>query len=438
MRLEGTYNLISIALLNLNRREIFKMNLSTNDTSQCEVKDITIIPPPYFPIPAVKGGAVETLIEMFIRENEVEQKYSITCFSKYDEEAIRESQNIKLTKFVYINNKKFGKVKYQISRLFNRLFSIRPYVLDDYHNNIYKYLKNGVHFDAILVEGGSCINELKKISSLVGPDKMYLHVHLNYTPSRRVAHIFSNLIAVSDFSKKIWNKDNIFSSCTVVPNAVYTDKYHQSNYEIIKSLRARLGYNDDDFIVLFCGRLTEVKGIRELIKAVLKINNEHIKLIVLGSSNFFGAKLTPFQKEIKCLAYDSKRIFFTGYVPHSEVPQYYDIAQVVCVPSIYEDPAPLVAIEAMASGKPLIISNSGGLPEYIPEEGRLLVDKGRPDYVDALASSIQQLYDNSDLRVSMEKINYEESKYYSNKNYYSLLGKCLENTLYKDGENQKI
>lgn len=386
------------------------------------MKTLYISLPQFFPVPAVRGGAVETLVEMFIMQNELIGNYNIVCFSTSDPEAEKQASNYKYTSFVFINNhRKLSKIKYHISRVFHRILGVRPYFLDDYHSGIYEYIvKHPIPY-AMIAEGGSCIDEYRRIAEYVGNEKMYLHVHLNSTPPQKCATIFKNLIAVSNYTAKIWNKNGIFSNVSVLENAVDIDRYNKISQEDRLKLRKELGYTEADFIVLFCGRLTEVKGVRELIQAVNSIDNKDIKLLILGSSNFAGARITPYQQTIIDLTNGNTRIKFTGFIPNSEVHKYYSISSVVAIPSIYEDPAPLVLIEAMASSKPLIITNSGGMPEYTEKEGRILVNKENEDFVTELTHAIEQLYNDKEKISKMGKINLERSKHFSKENYYKRL-----------------
>ena len=53
----------------------------------------------------------------------------------------------------------------------------------------------------------------------------------------------------------------------------------------------------------------------------------------------------------------------------------YQLADISVIPSLCEDAAPLVAVEAMASGLPLIVTKSGGIPEYVSRKCALILEK---------------------------------------------------------------
>ena len=62
-------------------------------------------------------------------------------------------------------------------------------------------------------------------------------------------------------------------------------------------------------------------------------------------------------------------IIFTGYLPHEKLKYLYSIVDVIVLPSVWQDPCPLVVLEAMASGTFLISSAVGGIPEVM-ESGK--------------------------------------------------------------------
>jgi len=111
----------------------------------------------------------------------------------------------------------------------------------------------------------------------------------------------------------------------------------------------------------------------------------------------------------------ASRVKFVGLVPNEDLPRWYQEADLVVLPSVYETFG-IPLIEAMASGTPVLASRTGGIPEVI-EDARtgLLVEPGN---VDQLAEGIRRLLRNSALRRQMgqagrkrvtEKFSYEKT-----------------------------
>ena len=105
----------------------------------------------------------------------------------------------------------------------------------------------------------------------------------------------------------------------------------------------------------FIGRLTEEKGIYNLVRAIATIPPDRIRLVIAGHAS------ESQQKQLKALA-PNARIEFLGFV---QPKQFYEQVNVVVVPSVWEDPSPLVVADAQAACKPLLGTPFGGIQEAI-------------------------------------------------------------------------
>lgn len=109
-------------------------------------------------------------------------------------------------------------------------------------------------------------------------------------------------------------------------------------------------------VVIFTGKLTPKKGVEYLVKAAPKIKGE---VFIIGGGDE-KARLEALAEKLKV-----KNVTFTGYIdPKSieEFRQFYRRANVFVFPSIWDEPLGLVALEAMASGTPVVASKKGGIP----------------------------------------------------------------------------
>ena len=87
------------------------------------MKTICLFSPGILPIPAVKGGAIETLLELLIEHNEIEKKVRFLVVSVHDEEAEARSQKYKQTDFIYIKrNLLFAGAYKAVKVLMRKLF----------------------------------------------------------------------------------------------------------------------------------------------------------------------------------------------------------------------------------------------------------------------------------------------------------------------------
>ena len=98
--------------------------------------------------------------------------------------------------------------------------------------------------------------------------------------------------------------------------------------------------------------------------------------------------------------------------------QYASVADIQCVPTLVEEAAGLVLMEAMAEGLPSIVTRSGGVTEYIDESTSLIID--RKKIVEQLKESILYMKDHPEIRKQMSEnakkrsIQYDEPIYYQN------------------------
>ncbi|MHA6533529.1 glycosyltransferase family 4 protein [Paenibacillus sp. BAC0078] len=116
-------------------------------------------------------------------------------------------------------------------------------------------------------------------------------------------------------------------------------------------------------IVLFIGRLVKEKGVQVLLESMHEVLREfpHCTCIIAGRG--------PMHAELEASAAElGTSVRFTGFVDSLEKSYLLDIADVCVFPSLYE-PFGIVALEAMGSGTPVIVSDAGGLGEIV-EHGR--------------------------------------------------------------------
>lgn len=138
--------------------------------------------------------------------------------------------------------------------------------------------------------------------------------------------------------------------------------------------------------VLFVGRVVPLKGLMTLVRAMARIEGE---LEVCGA----GWGLEAVRAATRRFSIED-RVRFSGWVAGQDLDQAYRRARVVVVPSHWPEPFGLVGLEAMARGRPVIGSATGGIPDWL-EHGRtgLLV---APGDVAELASALAALLDDPD------------------------------------------
>jgi glycosyltransferase involved in cell wall biosynthesis len=141
-----------------------------------------------------------------------------------------------------------------------------------------------------------------------------------------------------------------------------------------RTIRARLGWSDEDLVVGFTGRMVEEKGVATLAEAFAQSTRRWNLLFVGGG---------PLQALIDTLRLrHPSRIRIAAGVTHDEMPSYLATMDVLCAPSRttprWREQFGRMLIEAMACGVPVIASTSGEIPYVVGDVG-VLVPEGDPE-----------------------------------------------------------
>lgn len=169
-------------------------------------------------------------------------------------------------------------------------------------------------------------------------------------------------------------------------------------------MRKKLGLGSQEKIVLCPRRLVPKNGVLYFIQAIPSVVAEmdDIKFLVAGD----GSELEKLRNEARKLNIEDN-VIFLGSVPNDEMPELYNLSSVVVLPSLKEATS-ISGLEAMASAKPLIGSDIGGIPQIIDDgQTGFLVP---PERADLIASSLISLFKDEERRVSMGKNAYQKAK----------------------------
>lgn len=199
------------------------------------------------------------------------------------------------------------------------------------------------------------------------------------------------IIVVSEFLARAVSSLNIRENIIILRNAVDTNRFKPSrNYD----LRNKYEIKDEDVLILFVGYLDTFKGIFELLNAFFELKklNNNAKLMIAGT----GPKEEELNLTISELGLEDS-VVLTGKIPPSNIHLYYQSADIFVLPS-YTDAGgpPLVFIEAMACGLPVVGTGVGGIPEGIDEGVNGFIVP--PKNVAELVKKLNVLVKDSDLR----------------------------------------
>lgn len=161
------------------------------------------------------------------------------------------------------------------------------------------------------------------------------------------------------------------------------------------ALRRELGVSEQSLFILFVGRLTKDKGVRELVSAfrMLQFDQKEVELVLVGP---FESERDPLPRETLYELSSNPRIHLVGFSHEPE--KYMGAADVFCLPS-YREGFGSVVIEAAAMGVPAVASRVVGLVDAVLDgETGLLVP---PKEVDALRGALMKMLSSHEMRHRM-------------------------------------
>lgn len=201
---------------------------------------------------------------------------------------------------------------------------------------------------------------------------------------------------IESFDRK--NKPKIVS-----PHPIYD---HYGELLTKKQAANKLGLNENDKYILFFGFIRQYKGLDLLLEAFAdkRIKAMNIKLIVAGE---FYEDANPYLKQTVSLGIIDRVIMKTEFIPDSEVKNYFSIADIVAQPYRTATQSGVSQI-AYHFGKPMLVTNVGGLAEIVPDgEVGYVVDVDAEKIADALVD----FYQNKRSDKFIENIKIQKQKY---------------------------
>lgn len=386
------------------------------------------------PVPAVQGGAVQNLVEHLVAENEIEQKMELFIVGPYDEEADQASKKYVTTKFLWVKIPFFvcllDKLTYEIVKRFlkkKKSLSARKIWQTLWYTYNCALILRKADYDKVVIENGIiicwCLKLFRNYKKYQG--KYYLHYH--NVPRfdgkcKDVIQRANKILCVSSFvAGEIQKSDNPIGPIAkertcVCYNGIDIQKFSPKiSTDGFKLLKEKYHLSNNQKVILFTGRLSIEKGIYELIRVLDYLKYKDYKLLIVGAS-FYGLNIKEeFEKSLKALALKHKdKIVFTGYIDYNEMPKLYQIADIVVLPSMWEEPAGLTIIEAMACGKIVITTRSGGILEYSGNKAAVVIERDE-NLICEIAMKIDEVFNDG---ITLEQQPRDRAKLFSKRIYY--------------------
>lgn len=238
---------------------------------------------------------------------------------------------------------------------------------------------------------GAMVNYKKYFVSVWGkdifvvPKKSRLNRKLiEFTLSKATA-IFSTSHVMAKETKLYTDKE-----VEVTPFGVDIDQFYPSS---------DLADADDKIIIGTAKALEDKYGIADLVRGFALFHKEfpNSELLIAGD----GPQRAEYEQIAKDLGIEQVTTFM-GRIPNTEVPNIIRKMSIFAAPSTEDSESfGVAAVEGMACGVPVVVSNVGGLPEVVVQGVTgIVTDKNNPEQ---LAAAFKKLARNSDLRASMGK-----------------------------------
>ena len=139
---------------------------------------------------------------------------------------------------------------------------------------------------------------------------------------------------------------------------------------------------ENSFVVLFVGRMVSTKGVELVVQAASMLADmKDVKFVLIGQG--------PLAPMVQRASATLGNIVYTGPQSIESLREYYRLADVLVVPSTYEEGFGRVIMEALACGTPVIGSKRGAIPEAMDESVGLLIEPT----AEALAAAVVELHD---------------------------------------------
>lgn len=157
--------------------------------------------------------------------------------------------------------------------------------------------------------------------------------------------------------------------------------------------RARLGLPPTGRLILQFGVIRDYKGIDILIRALAALGPdfEDVRLIIAGKP---WTSCAPYQQLIAELGLTDRVHLFPDYIPEREIPLYFGAADLTVLPYRHFDAQSGVCAVAMPYRKPVIVSDVGGLPDWVSHNPDWVIPAGDTD---ALAARLRWFFSRQDI-----------------------------------------
>jgi len=341
-------------------------------------------------------GGVENHI--FFLSNELKKLGNeIIIFQPIEEEKyLEEIKFYNQIKVIYIPVKTPAIVKYlskfngnKLIGFFTAFLNKAKYILEYKRiaNKILEYNCDIVHQHDFIsnIFTTKYLNKRKVKTVLTNHTGEYLFFQKNFFGRLLLKYFLSHYKFIIGPSKELtpikYNKNSY-----TIYNGVNLEIFYELSKERKEFIREKYHISPDDFVILCPRRWAPTKGVIYLVESIVNYDYpENFKFLFAGSNYDGYPKYANKINQIIQKSEKKNQIIKLGNLSIEEMQEVYNIADIVIIPSLMEAVS-LSAVEAMATGTPVISTNVGGMPELIENEvnGLLINPKSSKEIYEAI------------------------------------------------------
>ncbi|MCP3029433.1 glycosyltransferase family 4 protein [Halobacillus sp. A5] len=317
------------------------------------------------PVPAIKGGAIQTYIDGALPV--LKQKHQITVLGREDEslpgEEIREGV---------------------------RYVRVEGGILESYRENVVQFLQaDQQSYDIIHIFNRPRL--VNKVRQLAPDAKIILSMHNDmFKPEKLRAEegtlVVQNVDRIITISQYIGQTIRDFypeaaPKIQTIYSGVDLDRFVPSYSQAAKEMRNRLRSEhglEGKKVILYAGRLSANKGIDVLVRAIPALAEKHdnIALVIMGSKWFSNNDVTDYIAYVRALAERLPvPVIQTGFVAPDKIQEWFAASDIFVCTSQWQEPLARVHYEAMAAALPIVTTDRGGNTEVIePHKNGIIVE----------------------------------------------------------------
>jgi spore coat protein SA len=362
---------------------------------------VALIGPELYPIPPIRGGAVELFIEGLA-----------SCLGRWRPVVIGPSDpelpGFEVRSGVAYFRVPLGGWRGRVYKRYRQYFPIYDLQVAKIIRRVRPDLLH-VHNRPLLAQSLKKRQGLEKLPLILHMHNLYESLGRRERPDPGAPQSLAAFIGCSRFvvERERWRLGKDAASHFVVYNGVDAAGFFtaRSRPDLREKWRSSLGLTEEP-TVLFVGKIRESKGVQILLAAMdqVWVRFPAAALVLAGGTEFGRGRTgreTPFLQELRRqIAAARGRVVLTGFIPPRQMPEIYLLGDIFAGPSQIEEGLGMVFLEAAAAGLPIIATRRGGIPEVVRDgvNGLLLQQHDDPR---ELGEKIKQLLADRNLRLSL-------------------------------------